>query len=714
MKNLVIVESPSKSKTIEKYLGEGFKVVSSKGHIRDLATTGQYGFGVDIENGFKATYKISKDKKDVVSELKKQVKACDNVYLATDPDREGEAISWHLADELGLDINSTNRVVFNEITKDAVINAFNNPRKLDYPLVKSQETRRIFDRIIGFRLSKLLQTKIQSKSAGRVQSVALKMICNREDEISKFISEEYWTIEANFIKDNIGFTANLLKVDNKKPELTNQEQATSVYNRLQNDFVVTNVKKSSKQRSPRLVFTTSTLQQEASTRLNFGAKRTMSIAQKLYEGVDLKSETRGLITYMRTDSTRLSDVFVKSSMAYIEDKFGKEYKGFYKEKKSDTAQDAHEGIRPTDINLTPDSIKEYLDNDQFKLYSFIYYRALASLMAPIKNETVSIVLSQDNIDMSVNGSVQVFDGFLKVYSAYDSSKDVILPELNEKELIKAKEIISEQHFTEPPSRYTEAKLIKAMEEEGIGRPSTYSTIIDTIQARLYVELKKASETGKTKYFYPTDQGTLTDSKLSEFFSSIINIKYTANMEQELDLIAEDKKDNVDSLRSFYDKFEPLVLNAYEKMEKKELEKTGEKCPDCGADTVIRNGRFGKFISCSTYPTCKYTGKLNKVEPEKTGIMCELCGNEMLKRKSRFGTFFLGCSNYPKCHNMLTTDGEPLVYEKKTSSKKSTTKKTATAKKATISKKATAKKATTKKTTTKKTTTKKKVVEKSVD
>ena len=700
MKNLVIVESPSKSKTIEKYLGEGFKVVSSKGHIRDLAKTGPYRFGVDVENDFKASYTISKDKKDVVTDLKKYVKAYDNIYLATDPDREGEAISWHLADELGLDLNLNNRVVFNEITKDAVIKAFNNPKKIDYPLVKSQETRRIFDRIIGFRLSKLLQSKIQSKSAGRVQSVALRMICDREDEINKFISEEYWTIEANFNKDNIDFKANLLKVDGNKPNLTNQQQATEVYDRLQNEFIVTSVKKSSKQRAPKLVFTTSTLQQEASTRLNFGAKKTMSVAQRLYEGIDLGSETKGLITYMRTDSTRLSDTFVKTTMAFIEDKYGKEYKGFYKEKKTENAQDAHEGIRPTDINLTPESIKTYLDNDQFKLYSFIYYRALASLMSSIKNETVSVILTQDNIDMSVNGSVQVFDGFLKVYSDYDSSKDVILPELNEKESINAKEIISEQHFTEPPSRYTEAKLIKSMEEEGIGRPSTYSTIIDTIQVRLYVELKKATDTGKTKYFYPTEQGVLTDSKLREFFSSIIDIKYTANMEKELDLIAENKQDNVKSLKTFYDKFEPLVANAYENMEKRELEKTGEKCPDCGADTVIRNGRFGKFISCSTFPTCKYTSKLNKdktEEPEKTGIMCELCGHEMLKRKSRFGTYFLGCSNFPKCRNLLNEDGTPSKYAKKDTKAKTT--KTTTKKAAT--KKSTTKKATTKKTTTKK-------------
>ncbi len=660
MKNLVIVESPSKSKTIEKYLGKDYKVVSSKGHIRDLATSGKGGLGVDVDNRFEAKYKINKDKKDTVKELKALVKKSDHVYLATDPDREGEAISWHLFDELKLDENNTNRVVFNEITKNAILNAFENPRNIDMALVKSQETRRILDRIIGFKLSKLLQNKIRSKSAGRVQSVALRMICEKEKEIAAFVSEEYWVIEANFVKDNIEFKANLSKVDNEKPVLSNAEQALAVYNRLQNEFEITSIKKQNKSRNPKLPFTTSTLQQECSTRLGFGAKKTMMVAQKLYEGIDIGSETVGLITYMRTDSTRLSDVFVNTALSHIEDTYGKEYLGAYKVKKDNNTQDAHEAIRPTDLSLTPESIKDSLNNEQYKLYKFIYYRALASLMAPVKNATVSITFTQDNIDMTSNGSTQVFDGFLKVYHEYDGSKDTVLPVLTENEILKAKEITNEQKFTEPPLRYTEAKLIKAMEEEGIGRPSTYSMIIDTVQARAYVELKANSETSKTKYFFPTEQGILTDTKLQEYFESVINIKYTANMEKELDLIAENEIDNYEALREFYDRFEPLVENAYEKMEKLELEETGEDCPECGNKLVYRNGRFGKFISCSTFPECKYTAKIakeDKEEPEKTGIMCEECGSEMLKRKSRYGNYFLGCSNFPKCRNIQNIEGE---------------------------------------------------------
>ncbi|MFI3284381.1 MAG: type I DNA topoisomerase [Erysipelotrichaceae bacterium] len=667
MKNLVIVESPSKSKTIEKYLGSDYTVVSSKGHIRDLTTSGKDGLGVDVDHEFEAKYKISKEKKDVVKELKSKAKKADFVYLATDPDREGEAISWHLAQELDLNVEDLNRVVFNEITKDAVVHAFEKPRTIDMGLVKSQETRRILDRIIGFKLSKLLSRKIQSKSAGRVQSVALHMIVEKEKEINAFISEEYWSIEALFNKDDIGFTANLAKVDGKKIKLNNEEEALAVFNRIQNDFTISEIKKQTKKRNPRLPFTTSTLQQEASTKLGFSAKRTMSIAQKLYEGIALKDETQGLITYMRTDSTRLSDSFVKSTMGYIMGTYGKEYVGFYKTSKTEGAQDAHEGIRPTNINLVPEQIKPYLTAEQYKLYRFIYYRALASLMAACKNETLQVVLSQDNIDMNASGSVLVFDGFLKVYKEYDSSKDVILPTLVEQETLKPTQINKDQHFTEPPSRYTEAKLIKAMEEEGIGRPSTYSMIIDTIQARGYVELKKANETGKTKYFYPTDQGTLTDSKLQEFFNTIINVKYTAQMESELDEIAEEKRDYVLSLRTFYDAFIPLVDEAYEKMEKRELERTGDVCPECGGELVYRQGRYGKFISCINFPTCKHTAKIanpNKVEPEKTGQMCPECGHELLKRKSRYGNFFLGCSNFPKCRHIENIEGEKSRFTKK--------------------------------------------------
>ncbi len=676
MKNLVIVESPSKSKTIEKYLGKNYSVVSSKGHIRDLAIKGKGGLGIDIENGFIPTYVVSKDKKDVVKDLKSQVKKADNVYLATDPDREGEAISWHLAQELDLNTEDNNRVVFNEITKDAIIDAFNKPRTIDMGLVKSQETRRMLDRLIGFKLSKLLQTKIKSKSAGRVQSVALKLIVEREKEIKAFIPVEYWTLDAIFNKDNISFEAALSKINGKKAVINNEEKAKLAYENTKGEFEITSIKKQIRKKEPKLPFITSTLQQEASTKLGFSARRTMSVAQRLYEGVELSNGLEGLITYMRTDSTRLSNTFVQSAKSKIEKDYGKNYLGKYKIKNDEGSQDAHEGIRPTNLENTPDSIKEYLNNDQYKLYKFIYFRALASLMAPALNNTVSVVLSNNGYDFNANGTQLEFDGYLKVYGDYESSKDVILPNLEEKERLTPKSITSNQHFTEPPLRYSEARLIKELEEQGIGRPSTYALIIETIQDRGYVTLDKNKETSKTKVFFPTEQGMLTTEKLDQFFSSIINVKYTANMENELDEIADGKLDNVIALTKFWEKFVPLLDEANEKMEKIEPEKTGEKCPLCGNDLVIRVGRFGKFISCSTYPECKYTAKIVKDEaekekPEPTGKMCPRCGSELLKRKSRYNTYFHGCSSFPKCNYMETLDGEEIIPKAKTSKKKTT-------------------------------------------
>ena len=575
MKELVIVESPSKAKTIEKYLGRNYRVLSSKGHIRDLAIKGKGGLGVDVENGFEPTYEISKDKKEVVKQLQNEVAKASHVLLATDPDREGEAISWHLAEVLGLPENETNRIEFHEITKNAVLKAVDEPRKIDMNLVKSQETRRILDRIIGFKLSKLLQKKIKSKSAGRVQSVALKMICDREKEIESFVPEEYWTISAEFEKDKRKFEAALTKIGTKKADIRSREDADSVLQRAVNPFTVSSLKSSTKKRPPRLPFTTSTLQQEASTKLNFGAKKTMMVAQMLYEGIDIGEETQGLITYMRTDSTRLSGEFVASAMKHIESEYDKEYKGYYRVKNDENAQDAHEAIRPTDIHNTPEKVKPYLTSDQYKLYRFIYLRALASLMASAKNDTVSCLLTTNDLEFTANGSVLIFDGYLKAYKEYDTSKDVLLPELAEGEQLDAKKVESAQHFTEPPARYTEARLIKALEEEGIGRPSTYATVIDTIVKRNYTDLKKAGDNSRTKVFFPTEQGRLTTEKLTEYFPSIINEKYTAKMEEELDEIALDNLDSREALQEFYDKFMPLYEEADEKMEKKEPEKTGE-------------------------------------------------------------------------------------------------------------------------------------------
>ena len=639
-KNLVIVESPSKSKTIEKYLGSDYVVTSSKGHIRDLATTGKGGLGIDIEDNFKPNYVINKDKKDVVKDLKKCVKEADYVYLATDPDREGEAISWHLADELGLDTNLTNRVVFNEVTHDAVVAALNNPRQIDQNLVKSQETRRVLDRIIGFKLSKLLQKKIKSKSAGRVQSVALRLICEREKEIEDFIPEEYWRVKASFEKDDIAFEAELAKYQNKKIELKNAEDTQRVFESLDKQFIVSDVKKTQKKRSSKTPFITSTLQQEASSKLNFKAKRTMMIAQKLYEGIDIGEETVGLITYMRTDSIRLSDAFIGEAKPYIEEKYGKDYVGSVKvSKKTENVQDAHEGIRPTSVMRTPESLKEYLKPEEYKLYALIYARAVASLMAPAKLNSTTLSLDNNGYEFKASGSVIQFDGYLRVYGAYEKQSDEILPVVTVEEKLLSKDIQKSQHFTKPPARYTEAKLIKELEELGIGRPSTYASIIDTIVTRRYVDTVD-------KAFKPTDSGLLTNEKLVQFFESIINVEYTAQMEKELDEIAEGEDDYVHALTTFEDKFEPLLENAYENMEQIQPEKTGETCPECGGDLVIRKGKYGDFVACSNYPTCKYVKK----EPEDiqyTGEDCPKCGSKMIYKKGRFGQFE-ACSNYPEC------------------------------------------------------------------
>lgn len=639
-KNLVIVESPSKSKTIEKYLGSDFAVTSSKGHIRDLATTGKGGLGVDVENQFKPNYVINKDKKDVVKDLKKCVKEADYVYLATDPDREGEAISWHLAEVLGLDENLTNRIVFNEITKDAVTKALQNPRMIDKNLVKSQETRRVLDRIIGFKLSKLLQKKIKSKSAGRVQSVALRLICEREKEIEAFIPEEYWRVKALFEKDNLTFEAELSKYQEHKIELKNEQEALHVYESLNKEFQVSDVKKSQKNRSSKPPFITSTLQQEASSKLNFKAKRTMMIAQKLYEGVDLGKETVGLITYMRTDSIRLSESFVHEAKQYIGEKYGKNYVGNVKvSKKKDNVQDAHEGIRPTSIMRTPESVKEFLSADEYKLYSLIYARAVASLMASAKFNATTLLLDNNGYEFKASGSTICFDGYLRVYGPYEKQSDELLPEVTLHEALLSQDIQKTQHFTKPPARYSEAKLIKELEELGIGRPSTYASIIDTIVTRQYVEVID-------KAFKPTESGILTNDKLVEFFDSIINVEYTAQMEKELDEIAEGEDDYVHALTTFEDKFEPLLENAYDKMEQIQPVKTGETCPECGGDLVIRKGRYGEFVACSNYPTCKYIKK----EPEDiayTGEQCPKCGSPMIYKKGRYGQFE-ACSAYPTC------------------------------------------------------------------
>lgn len=638
MKNLVIVESPSKSKTIEKYLGNEYTVLSSKGHIRDLSTKGKYGLGVDIEDHFKPDYVTIKGKSKMITDLKKACKAADHVYLATDPDREGEAISWHLFDALGLKDKDYERIVFNEVTKNAILDSLKHPRKIDQNLVNSQETRRILDRIIGFRLSKLMQSKTDGTSAGRVQSVALKLIVDKEREIEAFIPEEYWTIHGIF-KD---FQADLFGYNHKDFEIHSEVEANEVLDKLSKSFKIENVDKKKKSKKSKAPYKTSDLQKDASNKLGFNAKKTMSLAQKLYEGVDLENETTGLITYMRTDSIRLADEFIKSTYGFIKGKYGEEYIGYVKQaKNTENVQDAHEAIRPTSINRTPESVKPYLSNDEYKLYRMIYFRALASLMKDAETLNTTVILDNNNYQFKATGQIITFDGYLKVYSEYEDTKENTLPPLDtyQSNVIVANDITKEQHFTKPPARFTEAKLIETMEELGIGRPSTYATTMETLKNRSYVNVVE-------KKFVPTEIGIEITDKLQECFDHIINVEYTANMENDLDKIAEGNAIWYQVLQEFYDEFEPAVKKAFDSLPKKEAEKTGEDCPNCGHPLVIRKGKYGKFVACSNYPECKYIKQEEREVKEITD--CPNCGGKIIEKKSKKGKIFYGCNNYPKC------------------------------------------------------------------
>ncbi|QWB99799.1 type I DNA topoisomerase [Mycoplasmatota bacterium] len=647
-KKLVIVESPAKSKTISQYLGKDFEVLSSVGHIRDLATKGKGGLGIDVDNNFEPTYEILKGKKKIVTELNKALKDSDELYLATDPDREGEAISWHLKETLKIKDQLVKRVEFNEITKEAIINAFDHTRCINEDLVSSQETRRMLDRIIGFKLSKLLQSKIKSRSAGRVQSAALKLIVDREREILAFVPEEYYEIYAQF-KD---IEAQLFKVDGKKPKISSKEESMALLDRMIDEFTVSELSKRTIKNNPNRALTTSSLQQQSSTRFGYSSSKTMSIAQKLYEGKDIGNETVGLITYMRTDSTRLSEGFVNKARGFIADKYGKEYLGFYKEsKKKQNVQDAHEAIRPTDVFRTPESIKAKLTAQEFKLYSLIFYKTVASLMKASKNEVTTLILDNENLLFKTTSSKQIFDGYLKALETIEKRNEqaqLDLSNFKEGDKLKADEVYDKQLFTKPPIRYTESRLIKEMEDLGIGRPSTYASTISTIIKRKYVEFKE-------RKFFPTEQGILTIDKLQKFFKEFISADYSKNMEEILDNIANGEEEQLKVLREFYDYFIPLIEEARENMEKIEPEKTGEMCPKCGSPMVYRIGKYGKFEACSNFPTCKYIkpNENSKSKAFDTNVECPECHKGTLvlrtaKSGKNKGNQFLGCSRFPKC------------------------------------------------------------------
>lgn len=646
---LVIVESPSKSKTIEQYLGEEYIVLSSKGHIRDLAISGVGGLGLDIENDFAPKYEIIKEKKKVVKELKDALEGVLEIYLATDPDREGEAISWHLKEVLKINGRPYKRVIFNEITKEAVIKAFEDPRDIDLDLVSSQETRRILDRIIGFKLSKLLQNKIKSKSAGRVQSATLKIIVDKEKEIQAFEKEEFWKVKAEFP----GFTADLAKFNKKNIVLKNEEETNELLETLNKEFIVSSVETKDRKKEAKSPFTTSSLQQEASMKLNFSSRKTMLIAQKLYEGIDLENETVGLITYMRTDSIRISNTFVTPALKYLNNLYGSDYVGKPKVmKKKANVQDAHEAVRPTSIENTPAKVKKYLSKDEYNLYTFIFDRTMASIMKPAIISTKTIELKNNKALFKASAQGLVFDGYLKVYSKYEKIELSELPDLVEESKIVASEVQKTQHFTKPPTRFSEARLIKEMEDLGIGRPSTYSQTITTLKTRKYVNVTE-------KKFTPTEQGILTTEKLDEFFGQIISVDYTARMEKVLDEISLGEEKQYEIISKFYKSFIPMVDNANKNMDKVQAKFTGEDCPKCGSPMVFRTSRYGTFEACSNFPTCKYikTKEFEKPVVVSTGVKCTKCGKgEIVERVAKSGRnkgkTFYACNNFPSCKNML--------------------------------------------------------------
>ncbi|KPU28230.1 DNA topoisomerase I [Caloranaerobacter sp. TR13] len=645
-KFLVIVESPAKAKTIGKFLGSNYKVKASVGHVRDLPKSK---LGIKIEENFEPEYITIRGKGPVINEIKKEAKKAEKIYLATDPDREGEAISWHLSHILGLSKDDKVRIEFNEITKNAIKTAIKKPRQINQNLVNAQQARRVLDRLVGYKISPLLWRKVKrGLSAGRVQSVATKLICDREKEIENFKPTEYWTIDVFLKKDSRIFKANFYGVKEegkeKKLDLKSKDEVETIIRGIKtSDFIIDEVKRGNRKRNPNPPLTTSTLQQEASKRLGFSTKKTMMVAQQLYEGIDVKGEgTVGLITYIRTDSVRISDEALKKAKDFIAEVYGEKYTtGFrrFKSKKKNDIQDAHEAIRPTLVNRTPEKIKNSLSADQYKLYKLIWERFVASQMSPALYETLSVKINAGNYIFRASGSKIVFNGYLKILKDDKQEKEIEIPNLDEGEIVNIKDIQSEQHFTQPPARYTESTLVRTLEELGIGRPSTYAPTISTILSRGYVVLEK-------KYFKPTDLGILVTELLQEYFTDIINEEFTADMENKLDKIEEGLLNWKDVINEFYKEFKISLEKAENEINKIEIQNeiTDIKCEKCGRFMVIKHGRYGKFLACPGYPECKNTKPIVK----ELGIKCPECGGELIERSTKKGRKFYGCSNYPEC------------------------------------------------------------------
>ena len=639
-KTLVIVESPSKAKTIGKYLGSSYTVTASVGHVRDLPKSK---IGIDIENDFEPEYIAIRGKGDVIKELRKEAKQAGKIYLATDPDREGEAISWHLAFLLGIDPSSPCRIVFNEITKDAIKNAVKNPRPIDLKLVDAQQARRVLDRLVGYQISPLLWRKIRrGLSAGRVQSAALKILCDRENQIKNFKPKEYWNIIAEFKKGK-SFFAKLTEYEGKKLTVENKQSADEVLAALrEGEYKVSQVVRKERKRKPFAPFTTSSLQQEAATKLGFTTKKTMMVAQQLYEGVEIKGQgTQGLVTYIRTDSVRISEEARFAAREYIIENFGEKYKGnnFFSNKKKDI-QDAHEAIRPSRIAMDPDMIKDSLTKEQYNLYRLIWSRFLASQMAEAVFDSMQVSIKNGSYGFKASGSKLIFDGYQKVYASnLEEDKDNLLPELAEGETLKEKSVDCQQKFTEPPSRFTEASLVKDLEEKNIGRPSTYAPIIATLLERKYISREK-------KTLIPTELGFVVTELMEEYFKEIVDTGFTADMEDRLDEVEVKDLNWKEIVRDFYATLKDELEVADKAIEKVEIQDqiTDEKCELCGRPMAIKAGRFGEFLACTGYPECKNTKAIVK----STGVKCPDCGGDIVAKRGRSGKIFYGCSNYPTC------------------------------------------------------------------